>query len=554
MNQKLSLLGVLCVLSTLMYAQNGNVGINTTTPQTTLDVNGAITNRETVVAVSGNAATVPSNVSQVRLTGAATAAVAITAPAAPNAGQRLIIYNNTTGGFGATLNGFTITNGQAMEFTYSNGGWRATNGGASFGSNWMLTGNSGTSPSTNFLGTTDNQDMVIRTNNTEKMRVQAGGNVGIGTSAPASTLNVVNAGTGGNVVSTTGTANTVLRLENPGNGQAVIQNLTAKNPSGTAVSAAMGINPNVGTNGILLLTKSNSADFVVDLASGNIGMGTSTPVSTLNVANAGTAGASVSTGIAANTALRLENPGSGQSVIQNLTAKNASGTAISAAMGINPNFSTNGIFLITKSSTSDFVMDLGTGNIGLGTASPTAMLDVNGTARVRSLPATPSATFSKPIMSDASGNLMSTYFQNDGSMAGVTSPSIAAGARVAAMTGIPTAAIYKVSILVFDNCTDVGYVEFFVRCAGQVTYSALQGITGFLGSNGTQTPQFTETQTTSSVVFPTYPGTCPGSAGTTDFNFKVEIDLVAPHTIYITNNGGMAKNYTVRLERIAYAP
>jgi hypothetical protein len=56
---------------------------------------------------------------------------------------------------------------------------------------WALTGNSGTDPAVNFLGTTDAQPLVIRTNNTERMRVTATGNVGIGTSAPAQRLHVV---------------------------------------------------------------------------------------------------------------------------------------------------------------------------------------------------------------------------------------------------------------------------------------------------------------------------------------------------------------------------
>lgn len=91
------------------------------------------------MAISANVATIPSNVSQVQLTGAATASVSISAPAAPNAGQRLIIYNNTTGGFAATLNGFSIPNGQAMEFSYSNGNWRSTIGGAELaGTNWNI--------------------------------------------------------------------------------------------------------------------------------------------------------------------------------------------------------------------------------------------------------------------------------------------------------------------------------------------------------------------------------------------------------------------------------
>jgi len=55
---------------------------------------------------------------------------------------------------------------------------------------WMLTGNSGTSPLVNFLGTTDGQPLVIRTNNVERVRVTATGEVGIGTSTPGALLHV----------------------------------------------------------------------------------------------------------------------------------------------------------------------------------------------------------------------------------------------------------------------------------------------------------------------------------------------------------------------------
>jgi hypothetical protein len=57
-------------------------------------------------------------------------------------------------------------------------------------SGWSLTGNAGTSPATNFLGTTDNQPLIFRTNNTEKVRVNTNGNVGIGTAAPGVKLEV----------------------------------------------------------------------------------------------------------------------------------------------------------------------------------------------------------------------------------------------------------------------------------------------------------------------------------------------------------------------------
>ena len=49
---------------------------------------------------------------------------------------------------------------------------------------WSLTGNAGTNPTTNFIGTTDAQDWIVKTNNLERMRITATGNIGIGTNNP----------------------------------------------------------------------------------------------------------------------------------------------------------------------------------------------------------------------------------------------------------------------------------------------------------------------------------------------------------------------------------
>jgi hypothetical protein len=61
---------------------------------------------------------------------------------------------------------------------------------------WSLTGNTGTNPATNFIGTTNAQDWVIKTNNLERMRVMSNGNVGIGTNSPALRLTTSDDGAG----------------------------------------------------------------------------------------------------------------------------------------------------------------------------------------------------------------------------------------------------------------------------------------------------------------------------------------------------------------------
>ncbi len=62
--------------------------------------------------------------------------------------------------------------------------WNLFNAGSASTDYWNLSGNAGTSPGTNFLGTTDNQDLAVYTNNAERMRVMADGRVVIGATTP----------------------------------------------------------------------------------------------------------------------------------------------------------------------------------------------------------------------------------------------------------------------------------------------------------------------------------------------------------------------------------
>lgn len=56
--------------------------------------------------------------------------------------------------------------------------------------NWSLSGNWGTNPSSNFIGTKDNAGLIVKTNNTERMRITENGRVGIGTATPTAALQI----------------------------------------------------------------------------------------------------------------------------------------------------------------------------------------------------------------------------------------------------------------------------------------------------------------------------------------------------------------------------
>jgi hypothetical protein len=64
---------------------------------------------------------------------------------------------------------------------------------------WSLTGTRGTDPATHYLGTSDNHPLIFKTNGTEAMRIDAAGDLGIGTADPRAKVEV-NAGTSGDGV------------------------------------------------------------------------------------------------------------------------------------------------------------------------------------------------------------------------------------------------------------------------------------------------------------------------------------------------------------------
>ncbi|NTW31930.1 MAG: hypothetical protein HGB12_04790 [Bacteroidetes bacterium] len=104
-------------------------------------------------------------------------ALTSTTSAAPitNPVNSLLVYDSVTSG--DVTPGFYYWDGTTSKWIrFSTGS----------GGSWSTSGNAGTDTATNFIGTTDDKSWVMKTNSTERMKISKSGNVGIGTSNPAS--------------------------------------------------------------------------------------------------------------------------------------------------------------------------------------------------------------------------------------------------------------------------------------------------------------------------------------------------------------------------------
>ncbi len=144
------------LLTAIGFAQN--IGINST---------GAIPNAAALLDVDA----APGNNKGILIPRVGLTITTSNAPIGAGVVTSLMVYNN------ATLNDVT------PGYYY----WDGTKWVRILGSDnaWLLLGNAGTTAGTNFLGTTDAQDLVFKTNSTEWMRVTSTGHVGVGTSTPS---------------------------------------------------------------------------------------------------------------------------------------------------------------------------------------------------------------------------------------------------------------------------------------------------------------------------------------------------------------------------------
>jgi hypothetical protein len=164
--QKNTIVLLLLLFISTTYAQ---VGVGTVTPEGALDVNSATDG--------------------ILIPRVALSATNIATVVTPTISE--LVYNTTLSAPGVNQ----VTPG----FYYWNGSlWVRLATATTSPTNWTLTGNAGTSAATNYVGTTDANPLILRTNATEKMRIAANGNIGISEPAPNSKFDIVQTETTGN--------------------------------------------------------------------------------------------------------------------------------------------------------------------------------------------------------------------------------------------------------------------------------------------------------------------------------------------------------------------
>lgn len=255
----------------------------------------------------------------------------------------------------------------------------ATAGG---GGSWKLSGNGGTNPATNFVGTTDANPLIFRTNNVEKMRIIKSGKVGIGVINPTAKLNVASDA----YVTLSSSGYLMLGYDTSVN-MGLDHNVIQARNNGAASAIYLnyyGGNTYLGPGGAVQIT-----------GSGNNITGNTILNGTATINGAATVNSNIllngNLNFSGNTqSIQFANPGSSPAPMMYMLQ---SGTANNPRMVIahSPSYPDWGLQYTDANDQFDFLgagisrmtIALGSGNVGIGVTSPVYKLEVCGTIRAK---------------------------------------------------------------------------------------------------------------------------------------------------------------------------
>ena len=205
-----------------------------------------------------------------------------------------------------------------------------------------------------FLWTTENQDLVFATNDSQRLTIQSGGNIGIGTSSPAHKLNIVAPNN-----------TTAVGIDFP----SANFDFSANSTSGYTTKFHMdNTGTYIGSNsaGRALIFQTNDTNrLYINGNTGNVGIGTTSPGNLLDVAG--------DTDISGQ--LFVQHSGSYTAKLKQLATSmsNATYTFEIDSTAHNSNLSTAGAMSVDVDSGRAFTIN-GLGNVGIGTNSPSEKL------------------------------------------------------------------------------------------------------------------------------------------------------------------------------------
>ncbi|MBL7903328.1 MAG: hypothetical protein JNK73_15120, partial [Bacteroidia bacterium] len=357
------------------------------------------------------------------------------------------------------VNGTEAANRVLVSDASGNANWADASG-----LSWSLLGNSGTNPATNFIGTSDAQPLVMRTNNVEAVRVTTAGNVGVATNNPLAKLEVF------------ATTNSPL-LANISGAASSLGGQRLRFSSGDVLDIGFQQSPGyaawmqAGFSG-------NAEDILLNPLGGNVGIGTNRPNF---YTGTGRYLSLSSSSVYANAPAVFEIQGAlngiGDVAKIDFSGLFTAGTPTNLARisMVNAGSAFQGELAFSThdgTSLSEALRITSIGRVGINTAAPTATLHVNGTTRL----VDGTQGVNKVLTSDASGN---ASWQNGSRNTGFM---VYASVNQTVATGVWTQVLFANED--YDDGVDFAGNQYVAPTAGVYQFNTTVSWTAMANVNG----------------------------------------------------------------------